>query len=452
MLAFRSHATMWSCPLDNGPFGEYEKAYNSAVLRERTQWRGKGRLPFWRVCRAVRSACDAAFAVEVVKQSFTKTLFSPLLVEHLTESQLHMAASDMPGEEPEWTDQVMISTAAESDPVAMHPHHAVTLPSSRTAFHFDTEAMVQRMTDLVGSNFALSNHSGAGRDVSRARKQEQKDQVQKQNLQYSDEIIEDMNAKGVYTVPRGIEPVLITDEDDEHCGKYKCYKCRVDSASAKRKANLYQWSGGPNNTGGAIQEHELAEGVKAQAAVETKEKREEREALAAARKKEAEEKRLAVLVRVGDLEKVMSSMSSSAAAAAEETVETVSEQIVELETAVKGMNVQQHDKVKEARDLIVQLKGKKKSLAEAEKKKKKGRADHLKRIQQEAKEDDSEERKEERREAIAERKRKRGDADKHWAMEILKVSGQKKAKLTALEQMVASMRREMEEEVKLELE
>ena len=90
--------------------------------------------------------------------------------------------------------------------------------------------------------------------------------------------------------------------------------------------------------------------------------------------------------------------------------------------------------------------------AEAEKKKKKGRADHLKRIQQEAKEDDSEERKEERREAIAERKRKRGDADKHWAMEILKVSGQKKAKLTALEQMVASMRREIEEEVKLELE
>ena len=41
---------------------------------------------------------------------------------------------------------------------------------------------------------------------------------------------------------------------------------------------------------------------------------------------------------------------------------------------------------------------------------------------------------------------------KHYANEIFKVSGNKKAKLTALEQMVARMRREIEEEVRLELE
>ena len=154
------------------------------------------------------------------------------------------------------------------------------------------------------------------------------------------------------------------------------------------------------------------------------------------------------MIRASDSDLALGPLKAAIQPRAEETVETVSEQIVELEAAVKGMNIGQHGKVKEARDLIVRLKEKKKSLAEAEKKKKKDKAETLKRFLQE----DSEERKEERREELADRKRKRGNADKHYANEIFKVSGNKKAKLTALEQMVARMRREIEEEVRLELE
>ena len=36
-----------------------------------------------------------------------------------------------------------------------------------------------------------------------------------------------MNAKGLYTVPRGVDPVLITDESSEHAGQYLCYKCKL---------------------------------------------------------------------------------------------------------------------------------------------------------------------------------------------------------------------------------
>ena len=155
------------------------------------------------------------------------------------------------------------------------------------------------------------------------------------------------------------------------------------------------------------------------------------------------------MIRASDSDLALGPLKAAIQPRAEETVETVSEQIVELEAAVKGMNIGQHGKVKEARDLIVRLKEKKKSLAEAEKKKKKkDKAETLKRFLQE----DSQERKEERREELADRKRKRGNADKHYANEIFKVSGNKKAKLTALEQMVARMRREIEEEVRLELE
>ena len=61
LMFFRSHSTMPCCMLDNGSFGEYEKTYNVAILAERKEWGGKGRLPFWRSMRAVKKACDAGF-------------------------------------------------------------------------------------------------------------------------------------------------------------------------------------------------------------------------------------------------------------------------------------------------------------------------------------------------------------------------------------------------------
>ena len=34
LMLFRSHATMWSCALDNGPFAAYEKTYNQYKQRK----------------------------------------------------------------------------------------------------------------------------------------------------------------------------------------------------------------------------------------------------------------------------------------------------------------------------------------------------------------------------------------------------------------------------------
>ena len=96
LLHFHSHSTMWACSLVNGPFVEYEKVYNTAILRERSQWKGKGRLPFALTMRVVKKACDVAFQKDVIRSSFTKTLFSPLTATGLTdEQQLQFAQADV---------------------------------------------------------------------------------------------------------------------------------------------------------------------------------------------------------------------------------------------------------------------------------------------------------------------------------------------------------------------
>lgn len=96
LLHFHSHSTMWACSLVNGPFVEYEKVYNTAILRERSQWKGNARLPFALTMRVVKKACDVAFQKDVIRSSFTKTLFSPLTATDLTdEQQLQFAQADV---------------------------------------------------------------------------------------------------------------------------------------------------------------------------------------------------------------------------------------------------------------------------------------------------------------------------------------------------------------------
>ena len=153
-----------ACSLDNGPFAAYEKTYNQRILAERREWGGKGRLPFYRIMRTVRASCDAAFDAERVKQSFTSTIFSPLLRRHLSAADLALydsfgcvaAAAANDDDSP-----VMISTAGSD---------AVAIP----AFRFDIDAVAKRMTDLREGGFSSSQHEGAGRDVKALRRAEQR--------------------------------------------------------------------------------------------------------------------------------------------------------------------------------------------------------------------------------------------------------------------------------------
>jgi hypothetical protein len=420
LMQFRSHSTMWACPLDNGPFAEYEKVYNKAILRERSQWRGKGWLPFALVMRAVKTACDAAFEKDVVKASFTKTLFTTLTASALEAELLPFAQAD---DTADATDApVMICTRS--------PHGNGT-PSAIPAFRFDPELPLRRMTLLADGGFKSADHDGAGRDVHRAKQQEKKQAVKRETLRMSKELIDDINAKGLYTVPRGVDPVMVTDPSSEYVGQHLCYKCRIDCARNKENAKVHKWAGSCLTLAADIEKHEEEESTK-QANKEQKERdRAEKEQVAAERKAVEDAKREDLLVKVGALGTILSEVKATTTD--DGTPSELARHIDNIEAAASGLSRNQHKVVAEARELVESLKEKKKRLVAAEQAEKKRKRTA-----------DEESRRQARIMEREEKRRKDGEEILQWTRQLLvaaDATGKEAAVRKALEAILREDRR-----------
>ena len=411
-MLFRSHATMWSCALDNGPFAAYEKTYNERVLVERKEWGGKGRLPFYRVMRAVRAACDSAFEPERVKNSFTATIFSPLLRQHLSQDDHALYDSFGIVEAATATDDspVMIRTAGSDDPA---------IP----AFHFDIEAVVQRMTGLRDSGYDSSKHAGAGRDVAAARRAEKQVGHELTRLQYTKTMLDDIQHKGLLALPNGCDPQRVDDPGSEYHGQFLCIKCRHTESAAKNRAKTTDTGGGCHSLRAIIDKDEQKEMEKEQQEKEKEEKRAEREQAAAEKQQAAEEKREELLTSVGKLTAVMNSLSEMPAS----TSADIATQIEKIEAAAAGLNKNQHPRIAEARQLVEELKQRKKDLVAAEQQEKKREQEAERREQAEEKRRQAEKRKQdlldEKHQAIEKKRKTAGDDLDRWSAAVRKAAG-----------------------------
>ena len=211
LLFFRSHATMWACPLDNGSFGKYEKVYNSEIIKQRKLHKrtlNKGaamkHVPFWRYMMAVKKACDAAFEEEEIKGSFLRTIFKEL--EGAT-STIEGGGGEMP------------------------------------ALVIDADTIVGRVHRVMREQV---EHTGAGRDVARAKRHERQQGYNDTILEQSEALMDEVEMARASVVPRGVEPVMI--ETGEDAGKYLCFNCRAACEAAENNKANEKWHGGCANT------------------------------------------------------------------------------------------------------------------------------------------------------------------------------------------------------------
>ena len=119
-----------------------------------------------------------------------------------------------------------------------------------------------------------------------------------------------------------------------------------------------------------------------------------------------------------------------------DTSTQIADQISKVEAAASGLNVRQHSKVKEARELVDKLKHKKKELVTQEQAEKKRKRAHRERIEKEDREDDREE-----------KRQKHGSDVRQWAKAMEKaVKKGGDATIHAVEKMMREYKKMLDDE------
>jgi DNA repair exonuclease SbcCD ATPase subunit len=340
-----------------------------------------------------------------------------------------------------------VATATDHSPVMIRTAGSTKPPIA--AFKFDIEAVVQRMAGLRDSGYDSSQHAGAGRDVAAARRAAQRVEREQTRLEYSQKIVDDMQAKGLLSLPNGCDPRRVDDPDSEHHGEYLCIKCRHTELAAKNRAKTTDYGGGPNSLTAIIEHDEERERTKEQQEKEKESKRADREKAAAEKQAEAETRREELLTKVGKVEAALTSLSEMPA----NTSANIATQIEKLEQVVVGLNKNQHGKIAEAREQIDTLKQRKRDLmaaeqeerrreAEKEKVEKRREAEEKKRKQAHLKRLLSQDARDEKLEAIEKKRKKHGEDLDRWSATLLKASGGKKRKLVDVRQALEAILRE----------
>ena len=226
------------------------------------------------------------------------------------------------------------------------------------------------------------------------------------NIEYSEKMRQELKAKAILELPNGCDPVRVDDPTSDLHGEYVCITCRHNEQRAKHRAKTTDYGGGPMSLQSIIEGDEAKRAEKEKKEQEDQEERERKEQAAAEKAAAAAAQRDELLTRVGKLEVAM----SSALEMPSETSADIAAQIAKVEEAAKGMNTKQHDKIREARELIKQLTHKKKERRVVEDAEKKRKAEHVKRIMEEGRQED----REEKLEQLRQKRQRRGDELDHW--------------------------------------
>ena len=313
-----------------GPFGAYTKTYNDAVVQERGLWydaNGVGKMPLWRYFRAVGKACRAAFERDLLRASFTHTIFSTC------------------GDD-------TVTTSTRGLPTGIE---GVTELPALPRIKLDCEAVVARCLKQAAEGFKPADHVGNEQDCGRAR-QAQRQQGYRRTSQELSKVAVDLMKQHGHGMPAGCQVEIETE--GEFVGQNVCVRCREqDAARAQRRGHDFG-GGTKTHRQGYLDVMEKSDEKEAAAATKLAD-RLEREKKAAAAAKERQDKVEKQAAQDDVLDGIMG-----------RTLEK-QEMIDALTEAVGGKTRAASDRVKVAKDVIDELKAKLKEEEKAKAKKEK---------------------------------------------------------------------------------
>jgi len=258
LMAFRSHGTVWSCQLDNGPFGKYETTYNAEIHKLKTPAHDDGegtgmqikrteKLPLHIAAKAIRKACDAAFNAPLLQKGATDTIWRKKLAGESAPELIQLA----PGKP--------------------------LMP----AIELNVDSVLQKACEQQDQAQAAAKE-GESKAAQRSRRRAT---YVKDKLEAGERVWQKIILPRV-PLARGTN----VERDDD--GNYVCQHCRQHAQYMKDKAGLRKWSGGCMS----LEEDEKKHAVKQAADEEEQEakdaRKEEWQAKRAKRDDEERERRM----------------------------------------------------------------------------------------------------------------------------------------------------------------
>eukprot|EP01050_Picozoa_sp_SAG11_P018342 SAG11_NODE_2756_length_3006_cov_8.607155_1_plen_538_part_10 len=249
LMFFRSHATVWSCMLDNGAFGEYERTYNKEIhrlkksgiehatkeLQELLQAR---KAQMWRRDIFVTEQAVVPAPAGSVEQAIKRTAKLPLLV---------CAMAIRKACDKAFTEKVLVASARRTIWKEKGGEEKIQLVVGRPmvlAVEFSVEKAYNYACEMIDESPAVVADAGTGTpQTAAARKVLRRTEIVQQKLCAAERVWKSI------ILPR-LPLARGTNVERRPDGTYVCQHCRQHAEHMKQKAQTRKWGGGGGGGGG----------------------------------------------------------------------------------------------------------------------------------------------------------------------------------------------------------